>query len=201
VTLLRPPSNFGELDLKVKELAVKKLKRIGRHDSGEPYFGKWASSRFDSPDKKYGTLYCGQTLDAAMAETILHDEIPVDGAFPIRAEEFEKRFLVTYDGATGQGDLRMADLTGASLKRLGGDNNLSAETPYTVTQEWGAAVHAHPENVDGLIFVSKNLNDQKIVVVFDRAKNKIGTPTYTPLAKAKGVSASKKRLGIKTIKS
>jgi len=119
VTLLRPPSNFGELDLKVKELAVKKLKRIGRHDSGEPYFGKWASSRFDSPDKKYGTLYCGQTLDAAMAETILHDEIPVDGAFPIRAEEFEKRFLVTYDGATGQGDLRMADLTGASLKRLG----------------------------------------------------------------------------------
>lgn len=121
----------------------------------------------------YGTLYCGQTLGAAMAEAILHDEIPVNGAFSIRAEEVEKRFLVTCDDATGQGPLRMEDLTGASLKRLGDDNNLSAETPDTVTQEWGAAVHAHRENVDGLIFVSRNLNHQKIVVVFDRAKTRL----------------------------
>ncbi|WP_353621949.1 hypothetical protein [Variovorax saccharolyticus] len=100
-----------------------------------------------------------------------------------------------------EGALRLADLTGANLKRLGGDNNLSAETPYTVTQQWGVAVHGHPAKVDGLIFVSKNLNDEKIVVVFDRAKAKFGLPTYTPLGSVKGLAASKKRLGIKTIKA
>ncbi|MBT2336449.1 RES family NAD+ phosphorylase [Variovorax paradoxus] len=136
MALSPPPANFDKLALKVKEVSATKLKRIGRHDSGEPYFGRWGTSRFDSPDKKYGTCYCGQTLDAAMAETILHDEIPVNGAFPIREEEFEKRFLVTYDEVPSEGALRLADLTGANLKRLGGDNNLSAETPYTVTQKW-----------------------------------------------------------------
>lgn len=198
MTLATPPLDFDTIGLKVKEVSPRKLKRISRHDSGEPYFGRWASSRFDSPDKKFGTCYCGQTLAATIAETILHDEIPVGGAFRIREEEFEKRFLVTYDGGH---PLRLADLTGASLKRLGGDNNLSAETPYTVTQQWGAAVHGHPERVDGLLFVSKNLNDQQVVVVFDRARRKMGRPAYTPLSQAKGLAAAKRRLGIQIIKA
>ena len=199
MALSPPPANFGKLSLKVKEVPAAKLRRVGRHASGEPYFGYWGISRFDAPDKKYGTCYCGQTLDAAIAETILHDEMPVDGTSSIRQEEFEKRFLVTYADVPSEGALRLADLTGANLKRLGGDNNLSAETPYGVTQLWGVAVHSHPANVDGLMFVSKNLNDEKIVVVFDRARAKLGPPTYTPLKDVKGLAASTKRLGIRTI--
>ena len=129
MSLAPPPADFDTLALKVKALSPAKLKRIGRHASGEPYFGRTAWSRFDAPDKRFGTCYCGQTLDAAMAETILHDEIPVGGSFRIREEELETRFLVTYSGDAAGNHLQLADLTGANLKRLGGDNSLSAETP------------------------------------------------------------------------
>lgn len=197
---LQPPSpDFSELPLKVRELSVSKLKRVGRHPTGEPYFGKHAANRFDDPDKRFGTCYCGQQLDTAIAETVLHDEVPEKGRFRIRQEDIDARYLVTFAAGEDNGMLRLADLTGPHLKRLGGDNSLSAEHPYEVSQQWGAAVHAHPENVDGFLYVSKQLNDKKAVVVFDRAQKKFGAPTCTPLATAPGLTQAKKRLGIVAI--
>lgn len=197
---LQPPSaDFSELPLKVKEVSVTSLKRVGRHDSGEPYFGKHAAYRFDDPGKRFGTCYCGRQLDTAIAETVLHDEVPEKGQFKIRQEDMDARYLVTFAAGDDNGVLRLADLTGPHLKRIGGDNSLSAEHPYDVSQQWGAAVHAHPANVDGFMFVSKQLNDKRAVVVFDRARKKFGAPAYTPLPKALGLSQAKKRLGIVTI--
>ncbi|USJ00822.1 RES family NAD+ phosphorylase [Xanthomonas prunicola] len=197
---LKPPhANFSDLPLKVKELNVTSLKRIGRHPSGEPYFGKHAANRFDDPNKRFGTCYCGQQLDTALAETVLHDELPENGQFRIRNEDIENRYLVTFAEGSDDGILRLADLTGANLKRLGGDNTLSAENPYDVPQKWGAAVYAHSEKVDGFIYISKQLNDKKAVVIFDRAQKKFGDATYTPLSKAPGLSKAKNRLGIVTI--
>lgn len=197
---LQPPAtNFSDLPLHIKEISVTSLKRIGRRSTGEPYFGNHAAYRFDDPKKHFGTCYCGQQLDTAIAETVLHDEVPEKGQFKIRQEDIDARYLVTFAAGTDNGMLKLADFTGQHLKRIGGDNNLSAEYPYDVTQQWGAAVNAHSANVDGFIFVSKQLNDKRAVVVFDRAKAKFGTPTYTPLAKAPGLTQAKKRLGIVSI--
>jgi hypothetical protein len=49
------------------------------------------------------------------------------------------------------------------------------------------------------MYISKQLNDKKAVVVFDRAQQKFGAPTCTPLAAASGLTQAKKRLGIVTI--
>lgn len=197
---LKPPSpDFSELPLKVREVSVTTLKRVGRHRSGEPHFGKHAANRFDDPRKGFGTCYCGQQLDTAIAETVLHDEVPEKGQFKIRQEDIEARYLVTFAAGEDNGMLRLADLTGSHLKRLGGDNGLSADHPYDVSQQWGAAVHAHPENVDGFLYVSKQLNNKKAAVVFDRAQKKFGAATYTPLASAPGLKPAKKRLGIVTV--
>lgn len=197
---LKPPlPDFSELPLKVKKVSVASLKRIGRHSSGEPYFGKTAANRFDDPHKRFGTCYCGRQLDTAIAETVLHDEIPEKGRFKIRQEDIDARYLVTCAAGADNGMLKFADLTGPHLKRLGGDNSLSAEHPYGVSQQWGAAVQAHPANVDGFVYVSKQLNDKKAVVEFDRAQKKFGAPTYMPLAGVPGLTQAKKRLGIVTI--
>jgi hypothetical protein len=194
-----PPPDFSELPLKVRKVSVTTLKRIGRHKTGEPYFGKHAANRFDDPGKHFGTCYCGRQLDTAIAETLLHDEVPEKGQFRIRQEDIDARYLVTFAAGDDNGMLRLADLTGRHLKRLGGDNSLSAEHPYDVSQQWGAAVHAHPGHVDGFMYVSKQLNDKKAVVVFDRARKKFGAPACTPLAAAPGLTQAKKRLGIITI--
>ena len=197
VVPLKPPSiDFPSLSLTVKKVSITSLKRIGRRSTGEPYFGKHAAYRFDDPDKLFGTCYCGQQLGTAIAETILHDELPEKGQFKIRQEEIDARFLVTFAAGDDSGILNLADLTGPHLKRIGGDNSLSAEYPYDVTQKWGAAVNAHPANVDGFIFVSKQLNDKRALVVFDRAHKKFGAPTYIPLSHAPGLTQAKKMLGI-----
>jgi hypothetical protein len=197
---LQPPAaDFSDLPLHIKEVSVTSLKRVGRRNTGEPYFGKHAAYRFDDPNKRFGTCYCGQQLDTAIAETVLHDEVPEKGLFKIRQEDIDARYLVTFSAGADHGMLKLADLTGQHLKRMGGDNSLSAEYPYDVTQKWGAAVNAHPANVDGFIFVSRQLNSKRAIVVFDRAKAKFGPPTYTSLTKAPGLTQAKKRLGIVSI--
>ncbi|MEG0193423.1 MAG: RES family NAD+ phosphorylase [Stenotrophomonas sp.] len=172
------------------------LKRIGRRNTGEPYFGRHAANRFDDPNKQFGACYCGLQLDTAIAESVLHDVLPEKGQFRIRPEEIKTRYLVTFAAGANHGMLRLADLTGQHLKRIGGNNSLSAEHPYDVTQQWAAAVHRHPANVDGFLFVSKQLNDKRAAVLFDRAQDKFGAPTYTPLTQARGLHQANNRLGI-----
>lgn len=194
---LNPPAaDFSTLELKTKNLSVEKLKRIGRRNSGEPYFGKHGVNRFDDPNKVFGTCYCGQDLGTALAETVLHDELPENGQFKISQDVLDDRFLITYATGAKGGQLKIADLTGASLKRLGGNNALSSDYPYATTQLWSAAVFNHPAKVDGFEYYSKQLNDKKAVVLFDRSAEKFGTPKYTPLNKARGLTQAKNRLGI-----
>ena len=157
---LQPPAtDFSHLPLHIKEISVASLKRVGRRNTGQPYFGQHAAYRFDDPKKYFGTCYCGQQLDTAIAETVLHDEVPEKGQFKIQQEDIDTRYLVTFARGTENGMLKLADLPGQNLKRIGGDNSLSAEYPYDMTQQWSAAVNAHPANVDGFIFVSKQLAD------------------------------------------
>lgn len=174
--LAAPPGNFASLKLPTRLVRVDKLHRISRHDSGEPYFGRRAAYRFDDPDQVYGTCYCGLDLDTAVAESILHDELPKHGMFEIARSELSTKFLSKFVPATAEGVLTVADLTGHNLKKLGGDNGISSEYPYDTTQRWSAAVHAHPAGVDGILFVSRQLNTKKAVVVFDRPPRRSGRP-------------------------
>lgn len=63
-----------------------RLIRISAYQTGEPYFGTSGYNRFDAPGARaghpqYGVCYFGTHLEVAMAESILHDEVPVDGSF------------------------------------------------------------------------------------------------------------------------
>ena len=196
VSLPSPSVDFSDLPLRIKEIAETSLKRIGRRNTGEPYFGRHAANRFDDPSKRFGACYCGLQLDTAIAESVLHDALPEKGHFRIRPDEIAARYLVTFAAGNHEGVLRLADLTGQHLKRIGGNNSLSAEYPYDVTQQWAAAVHAHPAHVDGFLFVSKQLNDKRAAVLFDRAQNKLGAPSYTPLLGVRGLTQANNRLGI-----
>lgn len=194
--LIHPAANFSTLTLHTINVEVTSLYRIGRHKAGEPYFGKNNSYRFDDPLKGFGTCYCGQHLDTAIAESILHDEIPSNGEFRIHDSDFSSRYLMRFDVGVTSEPLIMADMRGVHLKRLGADNGLSAEHPYDTTKIWSAALHAHPSNIDGFVFVSKQLNNRPALVVFDRAQHKFGSTTYTPLHQAIGITAAMQALGI-----
>lgn len=203
MSLAPPPTNFSTLALPTRQVSVEKLFRVSRRDKGEPYFGRNRAYRFDDPEpnpaSRFGACYCGFDLDTAVAESILHDELAQNGGFDIAESEFTTRYLVRFKAAATGGMLTLADLTGHGLKKLGGDNSISSENPYNTTQEWSKAVHVHPANVDGILFVSRQLNTKKAVVIFDRAKAKFGTPSYAPLSSVRSLGRTKTKLGIRVV--
>lgn len=188
MSLKPPPRALSSLSLATRTVPASALYRVSRFASGEPFFGRTASNRFDDRSLarggRFGTCYFGLDLQTAIAETVLHDAVAVRGKFSVPWDELASRQLVRLKGGA---PLVLADLTGVALKTLGGEGSLSTITPYRLAQSWAMAVHRHPQQVDGILYMSRHLNDRQAVVVFDRAGAKLGTATYTPLPRARGV--------------
>ena len=93
-----PPSDLHDISLETVEVQVGSLYRISKHASGEPYFGRSAGNRFDDnsrpPSKRYGTCYLGLTLQVAIAETVLHDLMPMGGDGGVWGGETGKKDVV-----------------------------------------------------------------------------------------------------------
>lgn len=177
-----------------------KLYRIGTHNTGEPYFQHSGANRFDAPGAKlappapeYDSCYFGLSLDVAMAETMLHDLSPINGAFKISTSSLEAFYLLRFKGEP----LVLADLTGVALKRLDGNADLAGHDPrYDRTQRWALAIFQNPAMVDGFIYMSRHLNSEKAVMLFDRAKPKISVRKPVKLIKASGFRAAATRFNI-----
>ncbi len=143
--------------------------------------------------RRFGTCYLGFDVLTAVAETVLHDDVPVRGRFTVARRDFEARQIVRFPRGVA---LQLANFTGVALKTLVGDGALSTILPYDVPQQWGAAVHAHPAQVDGICYVSRHLNDRKAVVLFERAAAKLGAATCEPLASWPGLARLRNTLHI-----
>lgn len=174
------------------------LIRVSSYVSGEPHFGATGANRFDAPANldgihAYRACYFGFELDVAIAESLLHDAIAVDGHFPVAASTLRQRYVHCFTGAT----LRLFELTGAQLKRLGGHADLAGTTNYRLTQQWALAVHQNPLMFDGFIYMSRHLNTGRAAVLFDRAGGKVkvaGMPIG--LCDSAGFHAAASALGI-----
>jgi len=163
------------------------LSRISRFSTGEPYFGRSGHGRFDAPDCEtgnaaYGTCYLGLSLHVAFAESLLHDEEPVNGEFELSLDELNRHFVHRFIGLP----LRLLSLTtGAPLKRMAGHADLAGTVDYSLTQRWGQAVFDNPLKFDGFVYISRHLNTEGAVVLFDRAASNIkhvAPSTALPLA-------------------
>lgn len=187
--LRRPPRSLAKLNLPTVKINPSKLLRVSRHASAEPYFGRSGVNRFDDrrtpQSQRFGTCYFGLSLTVAVGETVLHDEMPTHrGEFQIAAQEFEGRYLHRFTGE----DLLLANMTGAALKRLAGDGSFSTVIPPRIPQLWSMAIHRHPQQVDGILYVSRHINDQLAVVLYERAATKLRPQRHRPLARAIGAA-------------
>jgi hypothetical protein len=152
------------------------LVRISGSTTGEPFFGASGKNRFDAPGclsippaPEFKTSYFGFSLEVAFAETVLHDEVAENGQFRIAPGTLASKYVITFKGKT----LKVADLTGAPLKRIGGHADLTGTDNYDVTQQWSLAVYSNQGTFDGFIYMSRHLNTEKALILFDRASAKI----------------------------
>jgi hypothetical protein len=167
--------------LKTVSIDPSTLFRVSGHSTGEPYFGKWNANRFDDPSEvpeaRYGTCYLGTSLAVAIAETLLHDRKPIKSWFVVELAVIKSRYVIQFKGSP----LTLADLTGAELKRLGGNAALSGTASYGTTKQWSQSVHQHADKVDGMLYMSRHKNDEKAIVMFDRAAHKLSMTKATRL--------------------
>lgn len=193
--LSRPTSSFATNSLSLRTVDPSRLIRLSKHLTGEPFFNNSGRNRFDAPTGQYKTCYFGFKLSTAICETILHDIVPMGGYFDIHIPRLVAYNVYRYSGAK----LKLASLTGESLKRLGLHGQLSGTSYYTKPQLWSEAIYNHRSNVDGFVYMSRHLTTEKAVVLFDRAKPKIQAEAPEGLTVHKGWPRVARSLGIRGI--
>jgi hypothetical protein len=112
-------------------------------------------------------FYAAEGADAAISETVFHD-LPVSAAE--RAVVPESR-LAAYGLAhvRARRDLTLIELHGHGLRRLDvRAENLTDTGPeeYPRTVQWARALHAAVPEADGLVWMSRQFNSERAVVLF-----------------------------------
>lgn len=172
MTLRSPePGSFEHL-LEEARLPADGLVRLTKSPKTEPY---WSCGRyrFDGPPSgepgSFGTCYAAGDIGVAFSESVIHECAWFrNGCYEIAKADLRSRHIVRLH-RPGRPELVLADFTGKALKKLGLNNDISAGDDYGVSQAWAMAVHeAHPK-WDGVLYVSRQHNDDFAVALFDRS--------------------------------
>jgi hypothetical protein len=141
---LPEPGSFEDL-LRPIRIEVASLVRLSRHLATEPH---WSAGvyRFDDPDSggasAFGTCYTASTIEVAFAESVIHEcGRFVRGSYEVPAAELTERSVVRFS-CERRKTLVLADLTGAALKSLGLNNDISASADHAASQAWARATIA-----------------------------------------------------------
>ncbi|HEY6353948.1 MAG TPA: RES family NAD+ phosphorylase [Burkholderiaceae bacterium] len=91
-----------------------------------------------------------------------------DGTYEVPAIELTARSVVRFI-CERRKTLVLADLTGAALKSLGLNNDISASADYTTSQPWAQAIHGTSVRWDGIRYVSRQMNKGFAYSIFERS--------------------------------
>jgi len=140
------------------------LHRIHRTQHEPVFFGPGTdvppTYRFDSATGRFGVLYVGTTLNGALAETILRNP---------------QRLMVAKSDVTTRSatklacdrDLRVVTMHGPGLLALGTDNAISTG-PYEPCGVWADALWDHPDQPDGIAYLSRHDPNEVCFALFER---------------------------------
>lgn len=168
---LPEPGSFEGL-LRPIRIEVASFVQLSLHPASEPY---WSAGvyRFDDPDPAgaggFGTCYTASSLEVAFAESVIHASGRfVGGSYEVPAAELTDRSVVRFACARRK-TLVLADLTGAALKSLGLNNDISASSDYTASQAWARAIHGASPRWGGIRYVSRQMNKGFAYAIFERS--------------------------------
>jgi hypothetical protein len=130
--------------------------------------------RFDDPDpgraSGFGTCYAAGSIEVAFAESVIHASGRfVDGVYQLPFAELSERSVVRFT-CDRRKTLILADLTGAALKALGLNNDISALADYSVSQAWAQAIHDADPRWHGVRYVSRQMNRGFAYAIFERSR-------------------------------
>ena len=126
------------------------LHRISHQKFADPiYWSRRGRYRFDSPTAKYGVLYTGRTFETALLEVFGDQWVTLR----ITARDFLKEFDICEMRLERR--LKVVNLSGKHLNRLGTDANIFASFAYDVTQKWASFFMDHLDAPHGIRYPSR----------------------------------------------
>jgi hypothetical protein len=158
-----PPGTLVDLDLPTID-ASESFVRIHRLEHDPAFWGRTGNNRFDSRTGDYGVLYAAETFDGAFIETF--------GDVSPRTISVNSLTVRGVASVSPQKTLRLVDLAGAGLSQLGLDARICTDD-HALSQEWSAALWAHPARPDGIWYAARHDAEQRSVALFDRAASAV----------------------------
>ena len=159
----RPPGDLSGVSLPLTEVdTVWFRSHLRRY--GALFFGRSGDCRFDAPGQEYGVLYVADNLEGAFIET-----------FGIRSKATVRHVTMRqlrdrrFAEISFPRPLRLVDLTGPGLARVGADARLCAGGDYAVAQLWSLAFWQHTDQPDGILYLSRHDPSTRCAAIFDRA--------------------------------
>ncbi len=155
-----PPPSFGSKKLSTTR-RMRQWYRVHQTAKEPLYFGKNGGNRFDAPAGEFGVLYVGDDQHCAFIETFGH----ATGTRSVTMGELAVRCLAVI---TTTRPLRLLDLTGRGLARIGADARLTSGDDYGLAHRWSRAIHDHPSEPDGIIYCARHDPSRFSAALFER---------------------------------
>lgn len=153
------------------------LWRVHPRGRGALWFGTDPSrppaGRFDAPGHEFGVCYFGDSLEAAMVETLIRSPGPLRSIELRQLEQRSVSQVLTHEALT------VVQLEGAGLVRLGVSANQAHAQPYDECQQMALAFWRHAGGVDGIQYRSRWDSGRLCWALFDRAAPRLAQPVAT----------------------
>jgi hypothetical protein len=168
----RRPATGDDWHLPVATVpAGRRLYRLTQSRFPDPaFFGRLVRHRFDAPDGGYGVCYLGTTLACCLLEALPLTHDAAGGRRLVTSATLQSYYAAV---ATLRRPLRLADLTGDGLGALGIDQRVTGGDDYELSGHWSAAINAHREAVDGIVYPSRHHQGRFSVALFERARDAV----------------------------
>ncbi|MDR2882013.1 MAG: RES family NAD+ phosphorylase [Azoarcus sp.] len=146
----------------------------GLDKSGNPRNPTRFAPIFDEHGRIVPYLYGGSSRDCAIFETVFHN-VPIDAPHKfVDLDDFANR---GYAKLIPQRTLRLVDLTTEGLHRLRIPREELVASPsrdYLATARWAEALYRQCRDADGLIWMSRQRDRDRALVLFgDRVGNRL----------------------------
>jgi RES domain len=161
-----PKPKIKETDtLTIKPLSKgSELFRLHPSNFAAKYFNSDPTWRFNNPIKgEYGVLYAALDCGGALRETLKPNKFNIISTEILETKRLSKLILTR--------DLRLVDLTGEGLSRIGADARLTTGS-YKISQLWSQALYKHPDQVDGIFYCSRYDPKKSCVVLYENRVDK-----------------------------
>lgn len=155
-----PPAGFASHRLSTTRRTCQWF-RVHKTSRGPLFFGTSGSNRFDAPAGEYGVLYVGADAHCAFIETFGH----ATGARSVTVGELASKGMATVKCSR---PLRLLDLTGKGLARIGADARLTSGDDYGLSHRWSRAIHDHPSKPDGVLYRARHDPQRLSAAIFER---------------------------------